>query len=290
MKPAPWVQLIPGVRVDYAQYLQHASFDPRLLLKFFPTKQATIKTSAGVYHQWPSFSESIPGFGNPHLDAQAAYEGLLGCEYDFGQGWSIDGEGYYKYLDDLATQTAPGDSVPYRNTGIGYIYGAELLARKKLTDRLFGWLSYTYSVSRRRDTPNSAWRYFDEDQRHNFIILASYTLGENRLWRIGGKWQFFTGTPDTPINGSVYDADTDSYLPIYSSHINSERGAPYHQLDVRVDKLWVFHNWTLNTYLDVQNVYWNRYPFAYTYNYDFTKRKPVSVVPFMPSIGLDARF
>jgi hypothetical protein len=52
----------------------------------------------------------------------------------------------------------------------------------------------------------------------------------------------------------------------------------------------VFHNWTLNTYLDVQNVYWNRYPFAYTYNYDFTKRKPVSVVPFMPSIGLDARF
>jgi hypothetical protein len=290
MKPASWVQITPGVRTDYSEYLARATADPRLLTKFFPSKEATIKATAGVYHEWPQADEIVKGIGNPHLDAEVAYQTLLGCEYDFGQGWSLDAEGYYNRLASIPTATNPGDAVPYRNTGIGYIYGAELLARKKLTDRLFGWVSYTYTVSERKDTPSSPWRYFDNDQRHNFIILANYTLGEKKDWRIGGKWQFFTNTPYTPIVGSVYNADTDSYLPIYSSRINSVRDKPYHQLDVRVDKLWIFNSWTLSTYLDVQNVYWNQYPVGYVYNYDYTQKKPVSLAPFFPSIGIDARF
>jgi len=290
MKPAPWVQLIPGVRVDYTQYLNRATADPRLLTKFFVTDRATIKAAAGVYHQWPDYTEITEGYGNPDLRAEVAYEGVLGGDYDFGQGWSLGVEGYYKHLDDLATQTGAGDDVPYRNTGVGYIYGGELLTRKRLTDRLFGWVSYTYSVSMRRDTPDGDWRYFDQDQRHNFIILANYTLGESRRWRIGAKWQFQTSTPYTAIVGSLYDADTDTYQPIYSADVNDEREKPYHQLDLRVDKLWVFRSWTLNTYLDVQNVYWNQYPAGYMYNYNYTERKPVSYALFLPSIGLDARF
>ncbi len=290
MKPAPWVQIIPGVRVDYTHYLNRATADPRLLTKFFVTDRATIKAAAGIYHQWPDYTEITEGYGNPDLRAEVAYEGVLGGDYDFGQGWSLGIESYYKYLDDLATQTEAGDDVPYRNTGVGYIYGGELLARKRLTDRLFGWVSYTYSVSMRRDTPDDDWRYFDQDQRHNFIILANYTLGESRLWRIGAKWQFQTSTPYTAIVGSLYDADTDTYQPIYSEDVNGEREKPYHQLDLRVDKLWVFRSWTLNTYLDVQNVYWNQYPAGYMYNYNYTERKPVSFALFLPSIGLDARF
>jgi len=165
-----------------------------------------------------------------------------------------------------------------------------LLARKKLTDRLMGWLSYTYSVSMRKDTPTSPWRYFDEDQRHNFIILANYTFGETKQWRLGAKWQFFTGMPYTPIIGSIYNSDTDSYLPLYDPRVNTQRMPSYSQLDVRVDKLWIFNNWTLNTYLDLQNVYWSKYPVGYLYNYNYTQQKEVSLAPFFPSIGIDARF
>jgi hypothetical protein len=290
MKPASWVEIIPGVRSDYSEYLQKATADPRLLLKFFPTSAATIKAAAGVYHQWPQGDEIAEGIGNRDLDAEVAYEGVLGFDYDFGQGWTIDTQGYYKDLDDLVSPTEAGDSVPYRNTGIGYVYGGELLARKRLTDRLFGWLSYTYSVSKRRDTPDADWRYFDQDQRHNFIILGSYALGENKQWRLGAKWQFSTGLPYTKIDGAIYNADTDSYSPIYSDQINGRREQAYHQLDIRIDKLWIFNSWTLNTYLDVQNVYWNQYPFGYRYNFDYSERKPVSFPAFMPSIGVDARF
>jgi outer membrane receptor protein involved in Fe transport len=149
-----YVQLIPGARVDYLSYLNEWTADPRLLMKFFPAEKATIKAAVGVYHQWPGGDEMIEGIGNPDLDAEVAYEGILGFEYDFGFGYSLDVQGYYKYLDELVSPTVD-DPVPYQNTGVGYVYGAELLVRKKLTDRLFGWLSYSYAVSRRQDTPDA---------------------------------------------------------------------------------------------------------------------------------------
>jgi hypothetical protein len=37
--------------------------------------------------------------------------------------------------------------------------------------------------------------------------------------------------------------------------LNSERLPAYHQLDLRVDKVWYFQKWSLNLYLDIQNIY-----------------------------------
>ena len=290
MQPAQWVQLVPGVRADYLDYHSKLTADPRLNVNFFPTNQATIKTAAGIYHQFPSGDELMEDFGNPELKSEVAYLGSLGLGYDFGQGYELDVQGYYKRLDDLVAGTEAGAAEPYENTGIGYVYGAELLARKKLLDRFFGWVSYTYSVSKRKDRPDSDWRYFDQDQTHNFIIMASYMFGQNKQWRLGGKWQYTTGFPYTAIDGAIYSADTDSYIPIYSDVINGRRNKDFHQLDLRLDKLWIFNTWTLNTYLDIQNVYFNQYPFGYMYNFDYTKRKLVSFPAFMPSIGAQARF
>jgi len=32
----------------------------------------------------------------------------------------------------------------------------------------------------------------------------------------------------------------------------------YHQLDVRIDRYWIFDDWILSSYLDIQNLYLNR--------------------------------
>ena len=39
------------------------------------------------------------------------------------------------------------------------------------------------------------------------------------------------------------------------NRLNSERLPAYHQLDLRVDKVWYFQKWSLNLYLDIQNIY-----------------------------------
>ena len=290
MDPAQWLRIVPGLRINYLDYTDEVTADPRLTVKFFPTEKSTIKTFAGIFHQWPGRDELVEDYGNPDLNAEVAYQGGGGFEYNFGQGYFLDVQGYYKHLDNLISPTGLDADVPYENTGRGYVFGAELLARKRLTDRLFGWLAYTYSESKRKDDPDSDWRYFDQDQRHNLILLASYRLGEQRLWKLGGKWQFSTGLPYTELESAVYNADTDSYIPVYSPNLNAKRRVPFHQLDVRLDKLWIFNTWTLNTYLDVQNVYWQKYPSGYRYNYDYSQEQPVSFPTFMPSFGVQARF
>jgi len=37
--------------------------------------------------------------------------------------------------------------------------------------------------------------------------------------------------------------------------LNSERIQPFYQLDIRVDKKWFFSRWSLDAYLDIQNVF-----------------------------------
>jgi len=285
-----WATLIPGLRVDYLDYTQLAHVDPRLTMRLYPALRTTIKTNVGVYHQFPSFDEILEDYGNPDLASEVAYNYAGGVEYDFGQGYSLDVQGYYKQLDNLVASTGADSDEPYENTGIGYVYGGELLARKQLSDRFFGWISYTYSVSKRKDRPGEDWRLFDQDQPHNFIVVASYKLGENRDWRIGGRWQYSTGLPYTEIVGRTYNADTDTYLPLYSDETNNERLPDFHQLDVRIDKAWTFNRWTLAAYLDVQNAYFYRYPFGYWYNHDYTEREKVVFPTFFPSLGLQARF
>jgi hypothetical protein len=39
------------------------------------------------------------------------------------------------------------------------------------------------------------------------------------------------------------------------NRINSERIRAFHQLDIRVDKKWFFPKWSLDLFLDIQNIY-----------------------------------
>ena len=38
-------------------------------------------------------------------------------------------------------------------------------------------------------------------------------------------------------------------------NLNSERNKPFHHLDLRIDKKYYFKNWSLNFYLDLENLY-----------------------------------
>jgi molybdate/tungstate transport system substrate-binding protein len=62
----------------------------------------------------------------------------------------------------------------------------------------------------------------------------------------------------------------------------------FHQLDLRVDKRWVFNKWILNTYLDVQNAYNRSNPEGLTYSYDYSQSKPQSGLPILTIFGVRA--
>jgi hypothetical protein len=75
------------------------------------------------------------------------------------------------------------------------------------------------------------------------------------------------------------------------------QGAPYStrqpdfvQLDLRVDKKFLFNAWWLDVYIDVTNVTDRKNVDGYAYSFDYTRRAPVTGIPIFPSLGIKAAF
>lgn len=206
----------------------------------------------------------------------------------------IDVTGFYKRLTDMISPSEElvernGETVQERlaNTGTGNIWGAEVLLRHNLSNNFFGWISYTLSFSERQDKPGDPVRPFSFDQTHIFTIIGSYKFPDN--WQVGLRWRYTTGNPYTPRSRGAYISDSDDYEAVPAA-TNSARIDPFHQLDLRVDKSWIFDTWILNAYIDIQNVYYNANPEAVTNNFDFTQSGFVEGLPILPSFGVRGQF
>jgi hypothetical protein len=152
---------------------------------------------------------------------------------------------------------------------------------------MIGWITYGLSRAERRDEPGQPYRLFSFDQTHSLTIIAGIKLP----WKLfaGARFRYATGNPTTPITGSIFDADSDSYTPIPGA-TNSERLDAYHEIDVRIERSWLFDSWKLTGFLDVANVYNRRNPEAYAYSYDYRQRQVIGGLPILPSFGMKGEF
>jgi TonB family protein len=292
----PWssLLLVPGFRVDYFSRIEEWTFEPRFALRQNLGESVVAKAGVGLFHQEPDFGEDYPGFGNPGLHSEKAWHYSAGVEWQPGHGLSLDSTLFYKALSDLVSPTSKtvvenGVVTPliYDNGGRGRVVGLELLLRRDFSDKLTGWIAYTLSRSQRLDSGSTTWRLFDYDQTHILTALGSYKFARN--WTLGGRFRFVSGNPRTPITGSVVNATADRYEPLFGA-VNSARNSAFHQLDLRLDKRWLFNRWILDTYLDVQNVYDHRYAEGLQYSYDYTQSKPQSGLPILAIFGVRGEF
>ena len=296
LKPAPQLLIIPGVRLDLVtirlQKTPIVTADPRLAIRWNLIPPLTLKLGVGLYHSPPSLQggELDATFGNPDLGSRSSVQSSLGAEWNIRPDLLLDVEVFYNRLWDIPVSTSAtiernGQQVPQNlvNQGQGRIWGFELLLRQALTRRLFGWIAYSLSKSQRLDRTGEAWRYFDFDQTHVLTAIASYKLGAG--WELGARVRYATGNPRTPVVGAVKDDLTDSYVPLFGA-VNSERLAPFFQVDVRVDKIWVFDNWSLDLYLDIQNVTNAKSVEGTQYNYNFSQRADFTGLPIVPIQGV----
>ncbi|MDH3842368.1 MAG: TonB-dependent receptor [Myxococcales bacterium] len=278
-------RLVLGVRLDYFSEIDAFSFDPRATTIFSVRPDMRVKLGVGIYSQPPEFQESDATIGNPDLEPIQSVHVGAGWEYDAFPGVTFDVEGFYKYLWDRPVPTQNREAPFFVTGGIGRIYGAEFLisVRPPKGRQYFGFLSYTVSRSERKDGPNEPWRLFDFDQTH--ILSASFIYKFRRNWEIGALFRLVSGNPNTPIVGSVYDALSDIYIPI-DGRINSIRNPLFNQLDLRVQKEWIFSKWKLALFLDIRNTYNRQNQEGLIYNYDFSQSTPLLGLPIIPSLGL----
>ncbi len=288
------LKLIPSLRLD--MYLiegqDRGSVDPRIVARYKLDKQWTAKAYVGEFSQPPQPESVDSRFGNPNVGIEHATHFGLGYEWKPSRIWSVDSEIYYARRRDLVVFTdevqANDDGtftyVNFQNTGRRDSMGFEIMIKREITERAFGWLSYTYSKAHQKNRPTNE-RFIPTafDQSHVMNAVASYKPGKGV--EIGARFQLATGRPDTPIVGATYDADSGNYSAIRGP-ARSERTPTYRQIDARIEKVWLYNTWSLGLYLDVINVANFENVEAFEYDYRFKNKAPVTSYPILPTLGL----
>ena len=251
-------------------------FSPRASLSYYLKSNLKFSINSGLYYQLPPYTVMGYREGNTLINQDElkyieCTHYVSGFEYITNTNTKISLEGFYKKYDNypylvrnsisLANLGADfgviGDE-PVTSSSQGRTYGLEFFAQRKLTKGIYGLLSYTFSYSQFSNAENST-NYLPSswDQRHIVNLCAAKKFSRN--WEVGLKWRYTSGSPYTP-----YDEPLSMQIDVWSvngqgildySNINSLRNPSFHQLDIRIDKKYYFKKWTLNLYLDIENIY-----------------------------------
>ena len=299
----PFLSIVYGLRFDYYNRIDELSVQPRGSIRVVLPNSSELQFAYGIYNQTPIPAQLSESVGNPNLKSSQASHYIVELKREISQDTEIKMAAYYKDLVNLVTSDIAST---YLNQGVGYAQGTEIFLRHRSGERFFGWVSYAYALSKRRDRLGEPYRYYSFDQTHVATLAASYNL--TPTWEIGAKWQYRTGNPYTPIEGSEFVIDprfaenrdiedikvselidNSIYIPIYGE-TNSERFPPYHRLDLRVSKTFRFSSWELGIFLELLNTYNRKNLLDYQYNSNYTDKTPIYQFPIIPYVGITAAF
>lgn len=265
-----------GFRIDGNSFTDNTTtpnFSPRLSLAYNLTGKASINANLGRYYQLPAYTILGYGFNNDFLNKDAEYilcdHAVMGLEYNPSNYSKVTLETFYKQydnypfsiIDSISLANLGGDFGVIGNEDISSIskgrsYGVEFLAQQKLSSSVYGIMSVTYYKSEFEDKNGelipSAW-----DNRFIFNMTAGKRFKRNI--ELGVKFRYSGGAPYTPIdyatssNKNIWDINQRGVLN-YNA-LNTERLNNVHGIDVRLDKKWYFKKWSLNAYMDIENLY-----------------------------------
>lgn len=261
-------------------------WSPRISASLALAPDLNFSASYGLYYKLPGYTQ---------LAYQAAQTGTLnpgnyirsrhlvsGFEWLPSSATRFTLEGFYKKYTDYPVSVLDGISLANKGTEFGAIgnepvvqngkgraYGIEFFAQQKLSNRIFGVLSYTYYRSEFTGL-SQQWIRSNWDNRHLLSLTGGYKL--NRNWEIGLKFRYQGAAPYSPFN---LEASQLNYLTLGTgifdySRANSLELPAFHASDIRIDKKWNFNRFTLDIYLDIQNWYSAKSPGIPEYSFQRT--------------------
>ncbi len=265
-----------GLRTDGNTFTDNGNdllrtLSPRLSLsyKLSPDGRWTANASVGRYFKIPPYT--ILGFQNNagvNINQSADYTRsdhlVAGVEYLLNETSRITVEGFLKkydqypvsITDSISLANKGGDfevlgNEPVATVGRGRTYGAEFLYQQKFNGRFYAIAAYTIYVSEftgfdEDDFLPSTW-----DSRHIISLTGGYKFGRN--WEASLRYRYLGEAPFAPVDEAATLANYPAVILDYS-RLDQNRLDPFSQLDVRVDKKWSFRKFSLDVYIDVQNV------------------------------------
>lgn len=246
---------------------------PRFSLSYNINENWSINANTGIYYSLPgllSYSYmNKKEFMNLDLPYIKCVHWVGGIEYNPNGNTRFTLEYFNKRYSDYPLSVDNGISLANIGGGFGVVgdealvpkseglaQGLEFMARYQSDWGLNLLMSYTYVKSEFTDVKGdyipSSW-----DNRNLLSITASEKF--SNYWTVGLKWRFVGAGPYTP-----YDMETSSLKQAWDvnntaildfNKYNDLRQEDFHQLDFRLDKKYYFKNWSMQVYLDIQNLY-----------------------------------
>jgi hypothetical protein len=270
-----------GFRADGTDYSEQMNnplnqFSPRLSASLSITEKWSLNANTGRYYQLPAYT--ILGYGTaaePLVNKANKIKYInsdhlvAGLQFNPDLSSKITLEGFYKKYRNYPYSV--NDSISIANLGSdfgvigneevtstseGRAYGLELLMQRRSAEGLYGIVAVTLV---RSEFTGAGDEYIPSAWDNKMLITLTGGKKLHNNWEIGLRWRYVSGRPFTPYNveASALKSNWDAIGRGISdfSRLNTERLPAFHQLDLRIDKTWFLKKWTVNLYLDIQNVY-----------------------------------
>lgn len=290
----------------------YKGWEPRLGLRLITDEWSSVKASYNrtvqYVHLATNTSSSTPidyWFPcSPNIKPQLADQIALGYFRNFKQDmFETSLEIYYKkmknvidfrdHAETLLNQAYEGEI----RIGEAYSYGAELYI-KKSEGRFNGWISYTYSQTKRRipEVNRGDWYFAPYDKTNDISIVMNYDATPQLT--LSATWVYSTPQPRTfPTGRYEYGG---LIVPVYSDR-NNVRIFPYHRGDISATydfmkkgkdrKLLKESSITFSVY----NVYFRKNPTTITFKQNEddptkTEAEILYLFPIVPSLTYNFKF
>jgi len=286
-----------GLRYDYFGFINKKNYiSPRVSLVYQLSKVFNFSLAYGTFYQSPSYVWLVANDQNRNLKDINSKHYIAGIEYLFSPDLRMTLEAYYKDYSDYPVSTIRPYLIlannggnfektdqfglePLVSAGTGYSKGIEFFMQKSLTKNFYGTISFSLFEAKYKAL-DGIERRSNFDNKFLFTIVGGYKIAES--WEFSSKFRLAGGRPYTPINPS----DGTQLVSEY----NTADLPDYSRLDIRLDKKWNFKNWTLVTYIDIQNILNKKNITDYQWN-KYTRQIETDVsIGLLPTIGINTMF
>jgi len=262
-------------------------FSPRFSASYLITPRLSLNGNVGIFYQLPAYTvmgyrsnagdyTNINTNGIQYITNRHAVAGLA---YNAATNTRISVEAYYKQyknypfllnqqvsLANLGADFGIFGNQPAKPNSDGRAYGMEILVQQRLYKGFYGILAYTLGWSRFSDD-KKVYAYSSWDNRHIVNLALGKKFGKKQTWEAGARFRYLSGAPYTPIDtiqsSKIGFAEFNGQgVQDFDNNLNTARIPAFYQIDFRIDKKFYFQKWSLNTYIDVQNLTGNVVPGA----------------------------